>query len=992
MRLNIRFANIRQRLLLEICLPCALILAVVLLIFYGKVSSDYRLSREDHLQTIRDLRVSEVTGWLSRISEDMRIISSSMEVRRTGTALSTGIEPGAAEREVLRKSLNNYLQNQNIYLEFFIISAQSGKVVFSTNRDIIGDDRSSNRYLTGALRKRDIFATDIYYSKTLNIPTMTFSVPVYPPRLGIADPKCVLVARIYLERSLYSFLLDRTGLGQTGEVILFNKDLVAINKLKSDNIPPLTLKIRNEAVLKSLQGQTGIAEVRDFRGRDVLAAYTFIPSMEWGFIVIQDIEEALSPLNYTVFLLFSSGVVLIAILVMLAIISAGGISLPIRSFTSVARGILGGRFDERIPVKRDDEFGELAASFNSMADFVFSQLRVEKVSSDIIEVIVSTIDINEFSRKVIQKLMEVTESNIAAFYMLSADGREFRHFNSIGLDYQYNESFHAGRLEGEFGKALTTREITVTRNLDQNSTVLLKTVVGNVLPREIITVPIIVNNISAAVISLASLKEYGDETIRILNHIRPVMNTAYSNILAIEETRRLAQELQDKNQQLESKKETLESQALELKRTADRVRQQNIEMELQNAKVEEANKLKSQFLSNMSHELRTPLNSIMALSKVLLLQGKDKLNDEELDYIRIVSRNGEKLLMLINDILDLSKIEAGKIDLHPKKLSVKRIINMIMENFEQSAEEKGIELRGNFASELPDIMSDESRVYQIFQNIIGNAVKFTEEGHVYISAGSDDRHVRVLIEDTGIGIDEKDLPHIFEEFRQLDGTLSRKYEGTGLGLAIAVKSAELISGTISVESKRGGGSRFEVLLPVEWHGRYPENQENDFRDSAYKSGGEMHPGRGVRGSDSVIEPYREHNPSGSPLPLIAVIEDDPDNRTTIRAILKGRYRVIEASEGKTGIDIVYRHRPDLVLLDIALPGISGFTVVKEIKSNYLTRNIPVIALTALSMKGDRERILEAGCDDYLAKPYGVDQLLEKITFHLGTRNEHDPRY
>ena len=991
MRLNIRFTGIRQRLLLIICIPCTLILVIIWLLFYGKVNSDFRSGREDHLQTIRDFRVTEVTGWLSRISDDMRIISSSMEVRRTGTALSSGIEPGAGEREVLRKSLSNYLQNQNIYLEFFIISAQSGKIVFSTNRDSIGDDRSSHGYLTGALRKRDIHITDIYYSKSLNIPTMTFSVPVYPPRMGIADPQCVLVARIYLERSLYSFLLDRTGLGQTGEVILINRDLIAINKLKSDNIPPLTLKIRNEAALRSLQGQTGVATIRDYRGKDVLAAFTFIPSMGWGFIVKQDVDEALAPLNYTFLFFISFGVILISMLFLLSYVAAAGISVPISSFTSVARGILKGRFDERIPAERDDEFGDLAGAFNSMADYVFSQLRVEKVSSDIIEVIVSTIDINEFSRKVIQKLMEVTESNIAAFYMLSADGREFKHFNSIGLDYQYNESFHAGRLEGEFGKALSTREITVTRNLDENSTVLLKTVMGNVLPREIITVPIIVNNISAAVISLASLKVYHDETIRILDHIRPVMNTAYSNILAIEETRRLAQELQDKNLQLESKKETLERQALELKKTADRIKRQNIEMELQNAKVEEANKLKSQFLSNMSHELRTPLNSIMALSKVLLIQGKDKLNAEELDYIRIVSRNGEKLLMLINDILDLSKIEAGKIDLHPKKLSVRRIINLILENLEQSADEKGIELRANLPSELPDIISDESRVYQIFQNIIGNAVKFTEKGRVIISAGGDERHVRVIIEDTGIGIDEKDLPHIFEEFRQLDGTLSRKYEGTGLGLAIAVKSAELISGTISVESKRGKGSSFEVILPLDWHGRTQVNSDSVATDSDY-----------VNNRNDVSEyedseyrypgaEYPVRKPSGSSLPLIAVIEDDPDNMTTIRAILKDRYRVIEAYEGRTGIELVYRHLPDMVLLDIALPGISGFTVVREIKSNYMTRTTPVIALTALSMKGDRERILEAGCDDYLAKPYGVDQLLEKIQFHLGTKNEHDSR-
>ncbi len=443
------------------------------------------------------------------------------------------------------------------------------------------------------------------------------------------------------------------------------------------------------------------------------------------------------------------------------------------------------------------------------------------------------------------------------------------------------------------------------------------------------------------------------------------MNTAYSNILAIEQTRRLAAELQDKNLQLESKREVLEQQAIELKRHADKVRQQNIEMELQKAKVEEANKLKSEFLSNMSHELRTPLNSILALSRVLQIQSGAKLSEEENEYVRIINRNGEKLLMLINDILDLSKIEAGKIDLKPKKISIRSILRSIIENLEQVAENKGIAIRFDYAEDLTDPVSDEMRVYQIFQNIIGNAVKFTEEGSVTITATNDEKHLRVVIEDTGIGIEESQLPHIFEEFRQIDGSLSRKYDGTGLGLAIALKSAELISATISVESTPGKGSRFEVIIPLAWMQHaiaVPEeaaHQENEHSEAAS---------------------WEHSNETGvSELPKIVVIEDDPDNMTTIRAILKKQYCMYEAMDGKTGIELVQRHRPHIVLLDIALPGISGFAVVRELKNMPETRNIPVIALTALSMKGDRERILKAGCDDYLAKPYVIEDLLAIIS-------------
>ncbi|MCX7678081.1 MAG: ATP-binding protein [Spirochaetes bacterium] len=639
----------------------------------------------------------------------------------------------------------------------------------------------------------------------------------------------------------------------------------------------------------------------------------------------------------------------------------------VNDYINVANNIIAGKTESRMQVKSDDEFGKFACAFNSMAESIIAQLRIEKMSSDIIEVIVSTIDVPDFSRKVIKKLMEVTGSNIAAFYVLSDDGTEYRHQYSIGLEANQLESFHAGNLEGEFGKALATREITRTKITNEQLQLSLKTVLGRFIPREIITIPVIVNNMSMAVISLASLSEYSSEIITILQHIRPVMNTAYSNILAIEQTRRLAAELGDKNKQLEMKKEALEQQAIELKKHAEMVRQQNLEMELQKAKVEEANKLKSEFLSNMSHELRTPLNSILALSRVLQIQSSKKLTDEENEYLKIINRNGEKLLMLINDILDLSKIEAGKIDLKPKKIHLRAVLRSIIESLEPVAESKGIALQFMYSEGIPDPVSDETRIYQIFQNIIGNAVKFTEQGRVIVTGVSDGNLIRIAVEDTGIGIDKSQLPHIFEEFRQIDGSLSRKYDGTGLGLAIALKSAELIGATISVESELGKGSRFEVILPVEWPSHFPVEVDAQLSKSEDNK-------------NYIQIEWDENNEIDNRIqPTIVVIEDDPDNMVTIRAVLKNQFRLFEAMDGKTGIELVVRHRPDLVILDIALPGISGFTVVRELKNNPQTKGIPIIALTALSMKGDRERILRAGCDDYLAKPYSIEELLAIIS-------------
>lgn len=977
--------SLRTRMLFYFAVPAVIIFMLSSALLYGYLTHEIYQKESKKISAIRDLKMQEINAWLSRLTGDMNSITKSKAITNTGYKMCTFKKVTLEERESLSDIFDNYLNNYNVYYELFIVSSLNGKIVFSTIKDNIGADRSKNLYLTETLRNDDMYIKDIYYSSNLNVPTMTISMPLQSPLMMGQKTAGVFVARIYLERSLFSLMLDRTGLGSTGESIIINENMVALNKLMGYDGFPLTLKMKDEASINASQGKTGMSECYDYRGKKVLAAYSYINTLKWGFIVKQDIDEIYSSVN--ILLEF----VIIFIFVISGIISAAAISVyknitnSIEHIKTVSEKIKDGEVAARCSIIENTEFKQLNDSFNSMVDIIIAQLDTQMISFDIIREMVSTLNLEEFSKNVLKKFVEVSESSLGAFYMLTPDGREFKHITSIGLDTGSVESFHAGRLEGEFGKALATREIAVTRNISGQNVLKLRTTVGDVAPVEIMTIPIIVNNKTVAIISLASMSVYQRQIINILNQVRPVMNTAFSNILADEETRRLAKELAEKNQLLVSQKEELVSQAAALTEQSEKVKKQNLELESQQQKVEEANKLKSEFLSNMSHELRTPLNSILSLSHVLMLQTKEKITEEEMGYLEVIDRNGAKLLTLINDILDLSKIESGRIDLKIRKLSLVNMINTIIDNLEQIASGKGIGLKLIVEGDIPEIESDESRVYQICQNIIQNAVKFTDQGGVSITIAQDGERVKVIVEDTGIGINEKDLPHIFEEFRQIDGTLSRKYDGTGLGLTIAAKSASLIAAVISVRSRAGVGSSFEVAYPVKW--QRPQEDRYNAKSANIHISSEL--SDTVKIVSTKATPYNHvlHNKKkSSGIAKILIVDDDKDNIVAVRAILNKKYKMYEAFDGDKAIELVYSKMPDIILLDMALPGKSGFVVARELKSDAQTRHIPILALTALHMTGDRERILEAGCDDYIAKPVPVELLKEKIADWL---NNHE---
>lgn len=802
---------------------------------------------------------------------------------------------------------------------------------------------------------------------------------------------------------------------------------------------------------------------------------------------------------------------------------------PIKKMNEVSKAIQQGDLNIQNEISTNDELDSLAEGINSMNDALRTRMIVQNGVSYISKSLIGSIKIRDFATKLLECMMEVTKSNCAIFYILNEDENRYKSIASIGANKNALQDFSMTKPPGEFAWSIHKKKMQIIDGLQNHPGFEFTTSVGEYAPMEILSFPIIEANKVSAIISLSNLDQYSLESRDILTLSSLSINTAFENLISTRKTKNLADSLAAINQTLEAQSEELkeqtnelQEQSLELQNQATELNEQNRNLESKSLEVEEANRLKSEFLSNMSHELRTPLNSIMALSRTLIMQAKDKLNEEENSYLEIVERNGKNLLQLINDILDLSKIEAGKMDVYPRQIQLNPILKLLKENIQPLAIQKGIILDVNYSNNLPYFDSDEVRLSQILTNLVSNAIKFTEKGKVVISTFHEKEQIKIEVKDTGIGISNKNLESIFDEFRQIDGSSSRQHEGTGLGLAIVNKLVKMLGGKISVKSEVDKGSCFTLTLPLVWHlekvtspfilysvsdtknklnqlkgnlqlssdaqnhntsiPKFRENtrilmiEDNEtaiiqMRQVLKQEGYQVDIAKGghealeymnqtipdgiildlmmpeidgfevlekIRNKEhtanipvviltakdltrndmnrlsannvqqliqkgdvniralldkihkmfdqtEVRKPFEYTNQTCSKIKLeknrkakVLIIEDNPDNMVTIKAILGDKYEIFEAIDGELGLEMIKSEHPHLILLDMALPKIDGLEVVRRIRSDTKTKHIPVIALTAMAMTEDKEVILKAGCDEYVTKPVGHLEILSKI--------------
>jgi signal transduction histidine kinase/ActR/RegA family two-component response regulator len=430
-------------------------------------------------------------------------------------------------------------------------------------------------------------------------------------------------------------------------------------------------------------------------------------------------------------------------------------------------------------------------------------------------------------------------------------------------------------------------------------------------------------------------------------------------------------------QQLKKSNAELGAQAAELNDKARLLEVKNNEVELASRSLEEKaeqlqliSKYKSEFLANMSHELRTPLNSLLILSQVLAENRDGNLTSEQVKFAQTVYTSGNDLLSLINEILDLSKVEAGKMPMIPKAFRLAEVRDYLDQTFRHVAEQKGLSFEVQMDRELPEsAFTDLNRLQQILKNLLSNAFKFTAEGGVVLRVGrgpSGDDGGALLsfaVQDTGIGIPTEKQKLIFEAFQQADGTTSRKYGGTGLGLTISREIARLLGGSIQVVSSPGQGSTFTLLLPTNYAG-----PDANWRDELVD----------LRAEPEDIEPLPESaDLTGT---RVLLVDDDRRNIFALRTVLEARgIHVLHADNGKIALDLIQNNpKLDLVLMDTMMPEMDGLTAIREIRGTLGLQTLPIVSLTAKAMKGDREKALEAGAWDYVTKPVDPQRLLSVI--------------
>jgi PAS domain S-box-containing protein len=394
---------------------------------------------------------------------------------------------------------------------------------------------------------------------------------------------------------------------------------------------------------------------------------------------------------------------------------------------------------------------------------------------------------------------------------------------------------------------------------------------------------------------------------------------------------------------------------------AQRVQERTAELNLANAALEKSAKAKDAFLASMSHELRTPLTTIMGLTEFLSDQLYGPLNSDQEKATETILESSRHLLALINDVLDVAKVEAGKMELHWDEVPVQQLAESSLRMIHQQAQKKGIQVSCHTDPEIRFVFGDPRRLKQMLINLLSNAVKFTPDGgSVGLEITSDQGHREILLKvrDNGIGIPAEEQERLFRPFVQAGNSITRSDTGTGLGLALVYRMAQLHGGRVELESTPGKGSLFTIYLP--WR----------------KSNGEtkLTPKSGSPDSADLQFPTDT---------TILIAEDNPTIQSLLREYLeKHGLQVLLASDGESALKLAQEYRPDLMLMDVQLPIMDGLETVHRMRQDPALSKVTVIALTALAMPGDRERCLEAGMDDYISKPVGMRELLQLIASHL----------
>jgi HAMP domain-containing protein/signal transduction histidine kinase/ActR/RegA family two-component response regulator len=657
---------------------------------------------------------------------------------------------------------------------------------------------------------------------------------------------------------------------------------------------------------------------------------------------------------------------------------AGNLTSQVRAIAEVSTAVAKGDLTRYITVEAQGEVAALKDNINTMIgnlkDTTHKNQEQDWLKTNLAKfssMMQGQRNIVSVGQLIMSELTPLVDAQHGAFYMMEPDANDepiLRLIASYGFGGRKSLANSYRVRETLIGQCAHEKKRILMGEVPADF-MYIATGMGEAPPRSVVVLPVLFEGETKAVIELASFKAFSSNHLAFLDQLMDSVGVILNMISSSMRTEELLQQLKKSNAELEA-------QAGELNEKAKLLEIKNNEVELASRSLEEKaeqlqliSKYKSEFLANMSHELRTPLNSLLILSKILAENKNGNLTPEQVKFANTVYTSGNDLLSLINEILDLSKVEAGKMPIDPRTFPVSEVRDYLEQTFRHVAEQKGLSFEIAVDENLPKSMfTDANRLEQILKNLLSNAFKFTARGGVVMSIrpGRNDRGDEVVcfaVKDTGIGIPAEKQKIIFEAIQQADGTTSRKYGGTGLGLTISREIARLLGGTIEVVSAPNEGSTFTLNIPNTYVG--PEALR------AHEAGD-------ARDIELQIPPLpADADFTGR---KVLIVDDDARNIFAINSVLAARsMEVLHAENGKQALALLQKHPDvDLVLMDTMMPEMDGLEATRAIRDMIPFRTLPIISLTAKAMKGDREKAIQAGATDYVTKPVDPEQLLAVI--------------
>ncbi|WP_336116346.1 HAMP domain-containing protein [Streptomyces sp. PTD9-10] len=761
---------------------------------------------------------------------------------------------------------------------------------------------------------------------------------------------------------------------------------------------------------------------------------------------------------------------------------AGNLTRQVRAIARVATAVTRGDLNLKIDVDASGEIQELQDYINKMIanlrDTTIANKEQDWLKGNLARIsalMQGRRDLADVASLIMSELTPVVSAQHGAFFLtmplmdgqdLGVDAEDRYELRMLG-SYGYSmgsmpTSFRPG--EALIGTAAKEKRTILVENAPSGY-LKISSGLGEAPPAQVIVLPVLFEGKVLGVIELASFTPFTQIQRDFLNQIAEMIATSVNTIsvntkteLLLKQSQELTEQLRERSAELENRQKALQASNAELEEKAELLARQNRDIEVKNTEIEEARQVleeraeqlavsmryKSEFLANMSHELRTPLNSLLILAKLLADNADTNLTPKQVEFAETIHGAGSDLLQLINDILDLSKVEAGKMDVSPTRIALVQLVDYVEATFRPLTAEKGLDLSVRVSPELPATLhTDEQRLLQVLRNLLSNAVKFTDSGSVELvirPAGSgvpqvireqlletgslsdpDAPLIAFSVTDTGIGIAASKMRVIFEAFKQADGTTSRKYGGTGLGLSISREIAQLLGGEIYAQSEPGRGSTFTLYLPLHPSELPPQGYQQSV--TPLEAGELVASAAGLSSELSAVEietpaevksyqetqngaaalfrrrrrslPPVEYRPErwatvgeqeSAPQPARAVrfggekvliVDDDIRNVFALTSVLEQHgLSVLYAENGREGIEVLEQHDDvAVVLMDIMMPEMDGYATTTAIRRMPQFAGLPIIALTAKAMKGDREKAIESGASDYVTKPVDPDHLL-----------------